>query len=328
MKHWVDAFQGKRIAVWGDFILDEYVFTRAKRVSREAPVLITEFESEAYRLGGAGNVAANMSALGARPVPVGVMGCDNSGKVLSHLLETQGITSEFLVAVDDFTTPKKSRIMSGDSHTSRQQVLRIDRLNSEKLTTAITERLVEKLRLVILDCDFLVISDYLNLSATGPVLDILRTEIPLPPIALDSRRHLKDFHDIRVATPNENELHCLFPGNGFSQLSDFFTAGKQLQNEMNAKGMIMKRGDKGMIVLDGEKDAREIGIFGPREIVDVTGAGDTVIALLSLALSADADLYTAARIATVAAGLTVMKSGASVVNPQELSAALKRERLQ
>ena len=327
MKHWVEAFSGKRIAVWGDFILDEYIYTHATRVSREAPVLIAEFESELFRLGGAGNVAANMKALGAIPVPVGVIGKDRSGRILSDLFTEKSIISEFLLEADGFTTPLKSRIMSGDSHTTRQQVLRIDRLNRGRLSAGVLEELTSRLSAALHGCDYLVISDYLSISATGHTLDTLRTMVDVPPIVVDSRRHLRDFRSIRAATPNESELHLLFPGNDFDQLGDFENAGRQLQKALPVEGMIMKRGDRGMVVLDGESEAREIGIFGPSEIVDVTGAGDTVIALLSLSLSAGTDLFTAARIATVGAGLTVMKAGASVVEPDELSCALSRENL-
>ena len=124
----VSRFKNKKIVVWGDLILDQYVFTSAGRVSREAPVLVTEFEKNEYRLGGAGNVVMNLLTLGAVPLPVGFVGKDASGEILLDLLREQGIATASLVAADGFQTPLKSRILSGGDNTKKQQILRIDTL--------------------------------------------------------------------------------------------------------------------------------------------------------------------------------------------------------
>jgi len=323
MQSHIRGFKGRKIAVWGDHILDEYIFTKAARVSREAPVLITEHESEAFRLGGAGNVAANIRALGGIPVPVGFVGADQTGDVMRRVLSDSGISEEGLIQIDGFVTPRKTRILSGDSHTRRQQVLRIDRLNRREASEAERSALLEKLEEIAESCDFLVVSDYLRCSVRGEDLERIRNRVELPPAAIDSRHHLRSFSGMRVATPNLPELQRLFPGSDLGIESHFIGAGKELLRELDARGLLLKRGDEGMVLLEEGGKPQKIGIYGSREIVDVTGAGDTVIALLALGLASGTDLYSSARMAAVAAGLTVMKAGAATVTPRELNDAMK-----
>ena len=327
MQSHIDGFRGRRIAVWGDPILDEYIFTRAARVSREAPVLIAEHESEAFRLGGAGNVAANIRALGGIPVPVGFVGADQTGDVIRRVLWDSDISEEGLIQIEGFVTPRKTRILSGDSHTRRQQVLRIDRLNRQEASETKRSDLMEKLGEIASSCDFLVISDYLQCSVRGEDLEKIRDRVDLPPTAVDSRRNLRSFSGMRVATPNLPELERLYPGRNLGVEEHFVDAGRKLLGELDARGLLLKRGDEGMVLLEEDGSLKTIGIFGSREIVDVTGAGDTVIAILALGLAAGTDLYTSARLAAVAAGLTVMKVGAATVTPRELSDALETGKL-
>jgi len=327
MHQLIGSFKGKRIAVWGDFILDEYIFTKAARVSREAPVLITEYENEAFRLGGAGNVAANIKALGGEPIPIGFIGLDQGGDILRDVLAKSGISDKGLIPVNKFVTPRKTRILSGDSHTRRQQVLRIDRLNRISLNEDRHSELVGSLRDILLDANFLVISDYLHCSVRGEDIETARKSLTLPPMAVDSRRHLKSFAHIRVATPNLAELQRLYPGLDLNMEKDFNQAGTELRQSLDADGLLMKRGDEGMSLLEADSPPRRIGIYGSREIVDVTGAGDTVIALIALGLASGADLLTSARVAAVGAGLSVMKAGAATIAPNELIEALTKGKL-
>ncbi|MBN1197561.1 MAG: sugar kinase [Candidatus Aminicenantes bacterium] len=322
MQQLVQSFQGKRIAVWGDLILDEYITTCAARVSREAPVLITEFESADFRLGGAGNVAANIRSLGGEPFPIGFIGMDQGGDILREVLCRSGIPDSGLLAIKDFTTPRKTRILSGDRHTRRQQVLRIDRLNRSNLSEQHYANLLNQAEKIRKECSFLVISDYLHCSIREQDYHVARNRFNLTPVAVDSRRHLRSFPDVRVATPNLNELQRVFPENEFNCEEDYLQAAMGLRREINSEGLLLKRGDEGMILLEADQPPTRIGIYGSREIVDVTGAGDTVIALLSLGLASGADITACAKIAAVAAGLTVMKAGAATVTPGELSEAL------
>lgn len=327
MQQLVQNFRGKRIAVWGDLILDEYITTCAARVSREAPVLITEFERADFRLGGAGNVAANIRSLGGEPFPIGFIGKDQGGDILRDVLYRSGIPDNGLLAIKDFVTPRKTRILSGDRHTRRQQVLRIDRLNRSHLSEQHYANLLNQAETICKDCRFLVISDYLHCSIRQQDYHAARKRFDLAPVAVDSRRHLRSFPDVRVATPNLNELQRIFPGTEFNCEEDYLRAAMDLRREINSDGLLLKRGDEGMILLESNQPPTRIGIYGSREIVDVTGAGDTVIALLSLGLASGAALSACAKIAAVAAGLTVMKAGAATVTPDELIKALSSGKL-
>jgi rfaE bifunctional protein kinase chain/domain len=323
LKEILGTFKDKRIIVWGDLILDEYIYTTTGRISREAPVLVTEFESNSFRLGGAGNVVMNINALGAAPVPVGFVGNNMDGEILRNILESHSISTDFLVSPQDFRTPKKSRILSGGDHTKKQQVLRIDTLNRSGIDKNAYRKLESTLSQLLEEIDLMIMSDYLHQSVSPPVLKKLRESFPAKTVIIDSRNHLPKFKDISIATPNEPEIKTIFPGRNFFHDEDFYFAGKELLERLNARGIIIKRGHKGMIVFEREKEPEVIGIHGSTDIVDVTGAGDTVISVLGLALSAGADLVSSAKLANTAAGFVVMKEGAYPIGLQELEHELK-----
>lgn len=323
MKSFLPGFKDKRIIVWGDFILDEYIYTTTSRISREAPVLVTEFESNRFLLGGAGNVVMNIKALGAVPLPVGFVGSNNDGHELRQILNQNGISTEYLLELENYRTPKKSRILSGGEHTKKQQVLRIDTLNRFNIKHSAYDRLHEILEHLLQDIDYMIISDYIFESVRPAVLKRLRESVPDTTVIIDSRNHLPKFKDISIATPNEPEVKKLFPGKAFQDEDDFLEAGNSLMERLNATGIIIKRGHKGMIVFEKDQEPRTIGIHGSADIVDVTGAGDTVISVAGLALSAGAGLYDAARLANIAAGFVVMKEGAYPIHINELELELE-----
>ena len=312
------GFKGKKIIVWGDLILDEYIYTTTARISREAPVLVTEFDSNEYILGGAGNVVMNIKALGAVPIPVAFIGVNDDGKNLEHILESNSISTEYLVKLDTYRTPKKSRILSGGENTKKQQVLRIDTLNKNNIDKT-DYRKIESILLNLLETvDFLIISDYLYKSVSPEVLFHLKEQFPHKTFIIDSRQNLQDFRDVSIATPNEPEIKKLFPEKKFLSTEDFYQAGTELLERLNAKGIILKRGHKGMIVFQKGTSPELIEIHGSSDIVDVTGAGDTVISVVSLALAAGADLVSAGKLANIAAGMAVMKEGAYPISSREL----------
>lgn len=318
MKEILRGFKGKKIIVWGDLILDEYIYTTTSRISREAPVLVTEFDSNEYILGGAGNVVMNLKTLGAVPIPVAFVGTNEDGKNLAKILEKNEVTTHYLVELEGYRTPKKSRILSGGENTKKQQVLRIDTLNKPRIEKTAYEK-IESILLELLETvDYLILSDYLNKSVMPEVLTGLTGRFPGKTFIIDSRRNLQDFRGISIATPNEPEIKQLFPGKKFLSQEDFFDAGAELRERLGAKGIILKRGHKGMIVFEKGKAPELIKIHGSSDIVDVTGAGDTVISVVSLALAAGADLVSAAKLATTAAGMVVMKEGAYPIGYYEL----------
>lgn len=318
LKEILDGFKGKKIIVWGDLILDEYIYTTTGRISREAPVLVTEFDSNEYILGGAGNVVMNVKSLGAVPIPVAFVGTNEDGNTLEQILESNSITTEYLVKLDTYRTPKKSRILSGGENTKKQQVLRIDTLNKNHIDKTAYQEIESILVKLLETMDLLIVSDYLYKSAVPEVLSRLKKQFPGKTVIIDSRQNLQDFRDISIATPNEPEIKKLFPEMKFLSTEDFYHAGAELLERLNAQGIIIKRGHKGMIVFQKGTAPELIEIHGSSNIVDVTGAGDTVISVVSLALAAGADLVSAARLATIAAGLVVMKEGAYPIGRQEL----------
>ncbi len=244
----VSRFKNKKIVVWGDLILDQYVFTSAGRVSREAPVLVTEFEKNEYLLGGAGNVVMNLLTLGAVPLPVGFVGRDAAGKILLELLRKNGISTDYLVPVDGFQTPLKSRILSGGDNTKKQQILRIDTLPPDAISEKSRQKLARTLFSVLADSDVLVLSDYLAKTVTPGIFKSLRKAFPAKTCALDSRDNLLDFPGVTLATPNEPEIKKLFPEKKFLNDGDFLLAGAQLLDKLAATGVVLKRGHKGMLV--------------------------------------------------------------------------------
>ena len=317
-----DDFKGKRIAVWGDFILDEYIYTSTGRISREAPVLVTEFEESCFMLGGAGNVVHNLKSLGADPVPVGFTGDDEAGEKIRDIFSDLSIDTGYLSVVGGFTTPRKSRILSGRDNSRKQQVLRIDYQNKEDLDSAEYGNLTGKLRSLLDNTDLLLVSDYLKESVIPDIFKDIVKDYPDVISIVDSRENLLKFTGARYVTPNEPEIRNLFPSIRFRSTNSFIRAGKELMSVLNCRGVVQKRGHKGMIIFEKGEDPVEIPIHGSNEIVDVTGAGDTVIALFSLAIASGVDLINSAKISNIGASIVVMKEGAYPLNAEELKAGI------
>lgn len=323
LKKVLKLFPGKKAAVWGDIILDEYIYTSTRRISREAPVLVTEFESNEYKLGGAGNVVMNLRSLGAHPVPLCFLGKDPDAEVLKTLLINHQIETDFIINLAEYRTPKKSRILSGGENTKKQQILRIDTFNRRGISSPMHKKMVKNLESVLEEMDLLIISDYLYKTVQPRILNAVRKRFPDKLIVIDSRNHLLNFKNTTIATPNEPELKKMFPDLGFQKEEDYYQAGKSLQAKIQSQGILLKRGHKGMIVFGNREKPRIIDIHGSTDIVDGTGAGDTVIAVTSLAYLNGADLSTSAKLASMASGLVVMKEGAYPIGFDELFSILE-----
>jgi len=316
-------FKNQSLIVWGDFILDEFVYTTTKRVSREAPVLITEYISSELFPGGAGNVVMNLKSLNANPLPVGFIGKDEDGKKLLSIFNDAGINTDGLLAIDNFNTPKKSRILSGGVNTKKQQVLRIDTKNHIKPTDDDYTKLLNKIKGLYLKGNTIIISDYLDESINGDIYLRLISEIPDAFTVVDSRHNLLSFKNADIITPNEPEFKELFPDNNFIDEKDYLNKGNELMNSLNLNGIVFKRGHKGMVIFEKGKQPRNIEIYGSSSIVDVTGAGDTVISVLTLALQSGLSLYKAAELANIAGGIVVMYEGTYPIKFNELNDAVK-----
>jgi len=275
-------------------------------------------------LGGGGNSLLNLKALGANPVPVGVVGKDDSGKRILKILKQLGMSIESVLIEKAFQTPIKTRILAGEESTRKQQVLRIDKEAKVPETNDLKKRLLNSLRKAHHQTDALLISDYNYFTVKE---DLFRKILPRlkksrKPVALDSRFRLTDFEGVTVLTPNEPEVeHALH-----IELKDnkemVRKAGRRLLNRTKAEAVLITRGSKGMVLFERRRPPLVIPIHGSTDIVDVTGAGDTVISVFTLALTCGATFKQAAQLANYAGGIVVMKKGTATLSPQELKEAI------
>lgn len=323
----IDRFTQKKVAVWGDLILDEYIYGTTRRISREAPVLILSHKAKEFSLGGGGNALLNLCALGAKPVPVSVVGQDEAGKRILKILKQKKISADFLIKDKTYRTPIKTRILAGEHSTRKQQILRIDQEARAPESKELKLKLGSTLGRAASQTDALLISDYNYFTVQEDVLKKIlpRFKKANKPVALDSRFRLLSFQGVTILTPNEPEVeHALQV-----ELDDDQTivnkAGRLLLDRAGAEAVLITRGVKGMVLFERRKPAFPISIYGSSDIVDVTGAGDTVISILTLALSSGASFREAAVLANYAGGIVVMKKGTATVSPQELKEAILSE---
>ena len=318
----VDAMRGRTILVVGDLIVDEYLFGKPARISREAPVLILRFTEREVLLGGAANAVHNVHALGARVVPIGVVGRDAAGDELRSLFGAAGIPTDGIVAEAGRVTPVKTRINAGGYQATRQQVVRLDREPTGEVQPVTEDALVARLDALAGGVDAILVSDYGYDTVTLRVYERVRAlaERSRAVLSVDSRYQLPRFTGVTAATPNEAELAQL-AGAPMDDERDVEKAGRQLLERLGARMLLVTRGSRGLALLERDGATTFIPIHGTDEIADVTGAGDTVIATFTAALAAGAAPIEAATLANVAGGIVVMKRGTATVSPAELAQA-------
>jgi rfaE bifunctional protein kinase chain/domain len=320
----IEAFRDQTVVVVGDLIADEYQFGKPARISREAPVLILRFTEREVRLGGAANAAHNVHALGARVVPIGVVGRDAAGDELLGLLHAAGIATDGIVTENGRMTPAKTRIMAGGYQATRQQVVRLDREPVAELQTITEDALVTRLSGLAERAAAILISDYGYGTVTPRVFERIRAIARRTGavVSVDSRYELTRFAGVTAATPNEAELAQLAAAPVDDERS-VEKAGRQLLDKLDARILLVTRGSRGMALLERDGGSSFIPIHGTDEIADVTGAGDTVISTFTVALASGASPIDAATLANVAGGLVVMKRGTATVSPMELAQAFE-----
>lgn len=314
----VKRFPGLRIVVVGDAIADQFVYGAISRVSREAPVFILRHEQTETVPGGAANCAVNLASLGATVSLIGVAGADTAGRALREKLEQAGVDCDGLLVDEQMQTTTKVRILAGQLHSTRQQVIRIDYegtpLTNGQLHVNLREHAVKAAQ----GADAVVISDYNYGVASAEMADALRAVAfkKKCPVLVDSRFELSRFGGFTSATPNEDEVEQLFKAD--INLSDLESAGERLRENLEYRALLITRGGNGMILLEDGVAPLHIAAVGGSEPVDVTGAGDTVMATYSLALAAGASFSDAAHLANHAGGIVVMKRGTAAITPTEL----------
>lgn len=314
----VKRFQGLRIVVVGDAIADQFVYGAISRVSREAPVFILRHEQTETVPGGAANCAVNLASLGATVSLIAVAGADTAGRALREKLERAGVDCDSLLVDEEMQTTTKVRILAGQLHSTRQQVIRIDYEGTPLANHQLHAQLHERAVKVAHGADAVVISDYNYGVASAEMAEALRGVALLKkcPVLVDSRFELSRFGGFTSATPNEDEVEQLLKAD--SNLANLESAGERLRENLEYRALLITRGGNGMILLEDGVPPLHIAAVGASEPVDVTGAGDTVMATYSLALAAGASFPDAAHLANHAGGIVVMKRGTAAITPGEL----------
>ena len=318
----VECFKEKRVVVFGDLVADVFLYGEISRISREAPVLILNHRETQVVPGGGANAIHNLWALGAKPVPVGLVGEDAEGQQLLEYFSTVGIDISGIRVAKSYRTPTKMRILAGAVHSQRQQIVRLDSggpIQEEKTRNGIEQ----KLKLALNHADALLISDYGYALVTPEIVSRIRKNSI--PATIDSRFSLLSFSNMTAATPNEPEVEAAMATSIGNDANKLESAGRTLLRKLQHNALLITRGKQGMALFERGKKTVHIPIYGSDEIADVTGAGDTVIATFTLALAAGASYYDAARLANYAGGIVVMKYGTRPVTYEELMKAVEQD---
>lgn len=322
----VRGFRERRIAVVGDLLADEFIYGRVERVSREAPVLILRYDHTLVVPGGAGNAAANVAALGGQVGLAGLAGRDDVGRRLVRSLPAR-VSRSAVLRPGSYHTPVKTRILAGGIHSAKQQVVRIDRIRSVDITERVRLQFASAARRAVAAADAVIVSDYGSGLVTPALVRTLTQRARRGvPFLLDSRHDTLSYRGLTACTPNESEVEQML---GLSIGDDprrLEKAGRTLLKRTGMTAVVITRGSRGMAVFQRSAPTVHIPIYGSDEIADVTGAGDTVIATLAIALASGGSVVAAAHLANYAGGLVVMKRGTATVSAAELRAAIAKDK--
>jgi rfaE bifunctional protein kinase chain/domain len=322
----IDALEGRTVAVIGDVVADEFVYGRVARVSREAPVLILEYDSTEIVPGAGGNAANNVAALGGRASLVSVIGRDDAGRRMLAALHPR-VKSTGVTRAAGVGTVIKTRILAGGIHSAKQQVVRIDRGVASPIDARARARFERAVLATLPGADAVLMSDY-GSGLVTPALarrvssTLRRAGHPIP-VLIDSRYGLLDYRGLTACTPNESEVEQALGVRINDNAAILESAGREILKRTSMKAVLVTRGMA--LFVPGTKTVH-IPIHGSDEIADVTGAGDTVMATMTLALAAGATFEAAARLANYAGGIVVMKRGTATVSKKELRAAVHLSR--
>lgn len=300
-----NSFSGKKIAVLGDMMLDGYYWGDVKRISPEAPVPILEIENEFFRFGGAANCALNLLKLGAEPIPIGIIGYDNNGSIFKSLLQENGIEDEGIITDDERPTTTKTRVIANSQH-----VVRIDKESKSYLDKNTEDKILNYLKDKISELDGLILQDYnkgvLTPSLIKNIIELANKNDIL--ITVDPKfDNFFAYKNVTVFKPNRKETENVF-GIRIRSEEEILSAGKNLLEKLNSKYILLTLGEGGLAVFSKEEKIRRMPTKA-RKVADVSGAGDTVISTLTLAMSAGADIYEACYLSNYAAGIVCGEVG-------------------
>lgn len=306
----LESFKNIRIGVVGDLMLDDYIIGSVDRISPEAPVPVVNVKEEKFVLGGGANVVNNLSVLGAKTLSFGVIGEDANGDRLLKTFADKGIDASGIIRTKELPTIVKRRILAGN-----QQLLRIDWEKAAPISRELEDALLESFNSQIDSLDAVILSDYdkgvLTPRVAKEIVRVCREKNKI--VTVDPKpKNAINYVGATSMTPNRKEaMECL----GKSNVTDFETLGKELKEKLQLDNLLLTRSEEGMsLFLD---EVINIPTFA-KEVYDVTGAGDTVISVFTLAGAAGVDWHEAAKIANTAAGVVVGKMGTSTVTKEEI----------
>ena len=314
-------FDGKKIAVIGDMMLDGYFWGDVKRVSPEAPVPVLEVEEEFFRFGGAANVALNISTLGGIPFPIGVIGYDNSGSVFKALLNEFNINNSGIITDDSRPTTTKTRVIAGSQH-----VVRIDKECKDYLNVKIQNQLLGYFESIISTLDAIILQDYnkgvLSEDLIKKIIDIANEKNVL--ITVDPKfDNFFAYKNVTVFKPNRKEAEEKF-GIKITSSKDVSYAGSKLLEKLEAKYLLLTLGEEGIAVFEKGKEEKRMPTKA-RNVADVSGAGDSVISTLTLSLAAEANILEASYLANYAGGLVCEEVGIVPIDKEKLFSTVSNE---
>jgi D-glycero-beta-D-manno-heptose-7-phosphate kinase len=328
LRECVEQFGTKTIVMLGDFVADEFQYGEISRVSREAPVLILKHCETQIVPGGGANAANNFASLGARVLPVTAVGEDAAGDALISHFRRRRVNVSGILRVKGWRTPTKCRFLAGWAHTVGQQVLRVDYEPQSPLPDAIRKKLHQRLTVSLRKAHALAVSDYGFGIATPELVQqsSAKRKGPLL-VTLDARYRLHRYAKagMTAATPNEAELEAEHRTAIGQDAGELTRAGRATLSEMKLQSLLVTRGRHGAALFEPGDRLTQIPVHGSDQAVDVTGAGDTVLAAYTLALACGASPLEAAHIANIAGGLVVMKRGTATVSREELLDAILGE---
>ncbi len=311
------AFRGLKILVLGDLMLDHFIWGSVDRISPEAPVPVVRVTRESFHLGGSGNVVTNLASLGAHPFPVGVVGRDEAGRRAVDTLEALGVPRSGILEIEGRPTTKKTRIVAHG-----QQVVRYDRETDEPLSRDVERRLLEAAGTALQGAAGLIISDYEKGTVTRFLLEGLLPEADRRGlrVVVDPKPALYEaYRPITAITPNVQEASRM-TGTRIRTDEEAKRAAEGILEKLGCRAVLLTRGDRGMLLCERGAAPRSIPATA-REVYDVTGAGDTVVATFTLALAAGASMMDAALLANRAAGVVVAKVGTAAATIEEIEKA-------
>lgn len=319
LHQWLDQFQNARVLVVGDLTVDEFLTGQVERVSREAPVLILRHEFTRQVPGGGANAVYNVAALGAQVKAVGFVGNDSQGEALRQIFETAQIDTQGILVDGDRPTVTKTRISGHARQSVTQQIVRVDRKSDELPSPQLQAELAAYIRSQLGTVDAVICSDYGDGTLTQPVIDAV-LEHPL--VIVDTQKDLGRYAGATMFTPNLPEAE-LAAGFAIAAESALYRAGETLLELTRAKYMLITRGEQGMSIFDQAGTHQSIPAFNRTDVFDVTGAGDTVVAALTIALALGASVWDAAVLGNLAASLVVRQFGTATTSVAELRQALQ-----